>query len=381
MNEILIPKQYFYQSLKISSVKGTNDDNINNVKNFVINNFDVIINYSSTLKNEHVTNYLLGKQFCPNIYTYNDNYILYYANFNHMSNKIDYSVQVIFIEVVDLEKLTHVVMAGFMRDLLIFIMQTIKISNNFDKEYDNYYECSLIELINDLIKPKNLNLTNISQKTNVELFDNIIDNINWAKNIFNKNIKDYVSNDKFITFNDGRIYNYTCDKFVTNEDRILVLLRGGIIFDNGINKILQALEISQFDNNPTVILVPNNLVNYWTTKMKLYLNDYSNITILGFTQFITYDKPYSNLIIDEIHELYSNENYAPIYKHTLITGVKSKWGFTDKPFCIESSTRYLLQYLTEINLTTNHIERAKWFDPLYRKIFKYQIIIHNNKIY
>lgn len=374
-------KQYFYYTLLITP----NDSNAGNVKNIVINNFNAITKYPSTKRNSDVADHFkhIKHLYCPAPQEYNDNVVTYYAEFTHTEKEIDYEIECLFIEIQRIEDLTHAIMSGEKRDILTYIMRTINDRNNFLPDHDNYYNCTLENLITDLSQERFYDLTPLTceNKIKTKLFDYQLDNVNWAINIEQNKVKDYISCDKLITFTDGRTYNYTFDKFITNADRKLINVKGGIIMDDvGIGKSLQALAICVHkDGKKTIILCPDHLKAHWGEQKTMHLIDGQNITIVGFSEYVTHNGKYDRMIVDEIHELYTNVDYKNTWEKTLKTGIEYKWGLTATPFGVTASIYNLMKFLTEQDLTYCNIDRAEWFQPLFKKIFRKNILENISK--
>ena len=149
------------------------------------------------------------------------------------------------------------------------------------------------------------------------MFDYQRDNVNWMLEFEKNPVKEYICADKLIFFSDGRIYNYTLNTFMTNEQRELVSFRGGLILDNvGIGKTFQllCLAVSNTKLN-TIILVPDHLESHWNAQWTKHFNIKlpDIIKIVKFSKFKDCRlEKFNRIIVDEIHELYSNPEYKNI---------------------------------------------------------------------
>jgi SNF2 family DNA or RNA helicase len=193
---------------------------------------------------------------------------------------------------------------------------------------------------------------------------------------FEKNpVCEYISADKLFFFPDGRIYNYSSNSFITMEQRELVKFRGGIILDNvGIGKTFQllCLAVSNTSLN-TIILVPDHLETHWNAQWKKHFNiklpDFIKIVKFSIFKDCRLEK-YDRIIVDEIHELYSNPEYKNILEICFKTGCKYKWGISATPFPVPNSIYNLIKFLTEKDFHYPNLDRYSYFYSTYYKIFR-----------
>ena len=79
---------------------------------------------------------------------------------------------------------------------------------------------------------------------------------------------------------------------------------------------------------------------------------------------------FNRIIVDEIHELYSNPNYRSILEKCFKTGCQYKWGISATPFPVPNSIFNLIRFLTEKDLYYNNMDRFIHFYDTYYKIFR-----------
>ena len=209
----------------------------------------------------------------------------------------------------------------------------------------------------------------------IKPYDYQKDNINWMLELEKNPIREYISADKLLFFPDGRIYNSSESSFIDNSQRELVTLRGGVILDNvGIGKTFQLLCLAMSNTSiNTLIVVPDHLEAHWYSQFKKHFNiempDF--LTIIKFSKFVGCKlNKYSRIIVDEIHELYSNQSYRNILELMFNTGCKYKWGISATPFPVPNSIYYLLRFLTEKEIYYQNLDRFNYFYPTYYKIFR-----------
>lgn len=378
------PELYFYYSLSIEPFDNwaiTYKKSIDLAQ--VCNNYPI-------MKNNDVKNHFkkIGL-FCP-IST--EKFIeTCYAEYEKDTHKI----KILFYKVLNSELLTpNYIQKAMGKNVLTCLHRTINLQNNLLSDYDKYFDAELDNIITTMEKPRYYNLSNIyvndvdgkiygNYLTNYPLeeilkihpYDYQKDNINWMLELEKNPIKEYISADKLLFFSDGRIYNYTSTSFVTNSQRELVTLRGGVILDDvGIGKTFQLLCLAMSDTSiNTLIVVPDHLETHWNSQFDKHFNirlpDF--ITIVKFSKFAECKLGrYSRLVVDEIHELYSNNSYRNILELMFNTGCKYKWGISATPFPVPNSIYYLLRFLTEKNIHYSNCDRFSYFYDTYYKIFR-----------
>lgn len=310
-------------------------------------------------------------------------------------NKDGHKIKILFYKILNSELLTPTYIQNTeLKNVMTCIHRTINLQNNLLSDYDKYFDAELDNIIKTLEKPRyyNLNPIYISDPDGI-IFDSVLnhyplkeilkiepydyqkDNINWMLELEKNPIKEYISPDKLLFFPDGRIYNYQENSFITNEQRKLVSLRGGIVLDNvGIGKTFQLLCLAMSDTSiNTIIAVPDHLEDHWNAQFKKHFN----IPLPNFIKIVKFSKfsncklnKYSRVITDEIHELYSNPKYRNTLEIMFNTGCKYKWGISATPFPIPNSIYYLLRYLTEKEIHYANMDRFSYFYDTYYKIFR-----------
>lgn len=327
----------------------------------IFKNHDVIINDK---ENIHLRNMIIDDEFIDSCY------VEYYEN--------DYFIRIQFYRINNTELLT----SNFITDpkyisLKTAIKRHIELENNILEKYNKYYDLEIENILNVVSEKKFYNLNsikNLENKLIYPLYDYQKNNINWMIKMEQEPLFDYISSDKLLFLPDGRIYNYGTDEFITNRESIK--LRGGIIMDDvGIGKTLQALClcVNNFKKK-TIIIVPEHLLEHWMSQLKKHFNikKIKNITISCFNSIPNINfNDYDRVIVDEIHEIYSNPEYYKNYFDILChTNCEYKWGISATPFILNNSIKYLLEYLCEIFLSHPQTDRFKHFYNLYYKIFR-----------
>lgn len=376
------PELYLYYSLSIEPF----DDWTIEYKKHI--DLAKIYKYYPIIKNDEIIEHFKKiNMYCPIM---KEKFIeTCYAEYEKDSHKI----KILFYKVLNSELIT----ASYIKNtsnISTCIHRTILIQNNLLAEHIKYFNSELDNIIKIMEKPRFYNLSNIyvndekgkiygNYLTNYPLneilkiapYDYQKDNINWMLELEKNPIQEYLSSDKLLFFPDGRIYNYTCNSFISNSQRELVTLRGGIILDNvGIGKTLQLLCLAMSNTSiNTLIVVPYHLVTHWYNQFKKHFNvklpDF--ITIVSFDEFKNCKlNNYSRLVVDEIHELYSHDSYKNILEMMFNTGCKYKWGISATPFPVEKSIFYLIRFLTEKNMMYDTYVRYSYYYSTYYKIFR-----------
>jgi SNF2 family DNA or RNA helicase len=342
------------------------------------------------LKNDDVKNHFrkIGL-FCP---AATEQFIdTCYADYD----KDGHRIKIFFYKILNTELLTpSYIKNSDLKNVLTCIHRTINLQNNLLNDYDKYFNAELNNIITTMEKPRYYNLSNIyvndpngiffgdvltsypiNEILKIKPYDYQKDNINWMLGLEKNPIKEYISADKLLFFPDGRIYNYQDNEFVTNADRELVTLRGGVILDNvGIGKTFQLLCLAMSDTSiNTLIVVPDHLKLHWNDQFKKHFNVQlpNFITIVEFSKFSNCQlNKYTRIIVDEIHELYSNPSYKNILGLMFNTGCKYKWGISATPFPVPNSIYNLLRFLTEKDIHYQNTDRFSYFYDTYYKIFR-----------
>lgn len=344
----------------VGSIKIKNSINLSEI----IKKYEVIINDK---ENIYLRDMIIEDELIDSYY------VEYYEN--------NYFIRIQFYKINNSELLT----SNFIKDpkyisLKTAIKRHIELENNILLKYNKYYDFEIENIMNEVSKKRFYNLSsieNLENKLIYPLYDYQKDNINWMIKMENEPLFDYIASDKLLFFPDGRIYNYDDDEFIINRN--LIKLKGGIIMDDvGIGKTFQALCLCVYDLEiNTIIIVPEHLVEHWKNQLKKHINinKIQNITIVGFNKITSINfNDYDRLIIDEIHEIYSNQEYYNSYFEILCdTNCEYKWGISATPFILNNSIKYLLQYLCEIFLPHPQTDRLKHFYNLYYKIFRKNI--------
>jgi len=344
----------------------------------------------NVMKNKEVKDYHIKiGRFCP-IST--DNFIdTYYVEYEEEKHKI----KILFYKILNSELLTPSYIQNVdTKNVLTCINRTINLQNNLLADYDKYFNAELENIIKVIEKSRYYNLSNIyvndpegkifgsyltsypmEEIQKIKPFDYQKDNINWMLELEKKPIREYISADKLLFFPDGRIYNNNDSTFISNSQRELVTLRGGIILDNvGIGKTFQLLCLAMSNTSiNTLIVVPDHLEAHWNSQFVKHFNICvpNFITIVKFSKFSNCKlNEYSRIIVDEIHELYSNQSYRTILELMFNTGCKYKWGISATPFPVPNSIYCLLRFLTEKDIYYQNMDRFNYFYPTYYKIFR-----------
>lgn len=342
---------YLYYYLNISPNTIASGEIKNNI------NLEELKNHPDVLKNEEITN-----MYIPPL---NNNMAFYFLEY-----KInEYTISVSFIEIFNLILLTNEEIQKPVYSNLID--RHIKFINNLTNK--NWFEYNLSLLQGELSADRFYNIQPLNIEIKTKLYDYQIDNIHWMANIENNLIAGKINPERLIYFPDGRIYNYSKGLFQSKNDIPDVTFRGGIIADDpGIGKTVQVLaHCCRTPNINTLIIVPMNLVDHWENEIaKHFSYDLPFIHIINFTEFMNFTEDYDRIVIDEIHELYSNDKNEHLFNKMINYDCKYKWGITGTPFAGNHSLFAIIKFLTTINYHNYLIERNQYNFPIFRKLFR-----------
>ena len=363
-------------------------------------NFDDLIKHPKILKNNDVyEKYKELNKYCPDINIINEDlkneynidynvFDIYYINYS----KEEFEIVSLFfhinnIELIDNDKIENIVAYPEYNFLRTLFDRTIKIQNNLLDEYNEKFNIEFIKFKQLIEKKSKYKLKKIKlDLLNTKLYNYQINNLNWMIEMEQNPLKHHITNDKLLFLSDNRIYNLNDNKIIYKNQIQKTIIKGGIISDEpGLGKTLQLLSLCSYNLNiKTLILTPEHLIDYWKEQIKLHFSKkLENIKIIGFDTFkysINEFKDYKidRLIIDEIHELlpyitneedeiYENEE---IFEMLIKMDCKYKWGITATPFINNKSLFYLIQYLTNYELTYDNIYRCSYIWDLFPKIFR-----------
>lgn len=294
-------------------------------------------------------------------------------------------------------------------------------NNNNIGSFDGYYIEDLNYLVSSLEKYRqNLDLSdNISPMIKTKLYNYQKDNVNWMLNLKKNPVyAPFESAGKLTQLPDGRFFVYDKDnkninseiygKYIHDKNPCPTLkVRGGIIMDvTGVGKTLQmiAMILSSNPEEKTLILTPTiNLSKHWENEWVKHTGCKmpKNITLMTYSEYKKdTHKKYSQVIVDEIHELYSKEdgitqntdkNYDDMRADTskktdwsnllnMITLDKYnfKWGLTATPFPHVNSMAYLMNFLTCYQQEYHNYTRFKLYYPIFNNLCRRNIHDHIN---
>ncbi len=334
-------------------------------------NFKELITSEYTLKNEEIKEYIHENRY-KNLLLIDENLII-----NLYLSKIiihDILIEIIFYEFINPEIITAKLLNE--NTLIKSILdRNFKFTNSISKMEKNFFEGGLKKIIKEISQPKLSNYTNISIENllKTKLFLHQKGNINWMLDL-EKRLDIDILIQRYLYFPDGRIYSIEGMNFVSQSEIVKLKINGGIIFDDvGTGKTLQfiCLALSKPDIN-TLILVPDHLYDYWNDQFIKHLNIPmpQNISIIGFNKYLDYTQNYDRIIVDEIHELYSNPNNLKIFYKVVTTPCTYKWGLTGTLIPVEHSMFYILEFITSNKLYTRYIEMYSYVVEQYPKFIR-----------
>ena len=294
-----------------------------------------------------------------------------------------YTIEVIFIEIDNI----HYITRESIREYVDIMDRHIKYENNLTNPY--WYNYILSKIIESLspdrtydIRPLSIGLDSLKHK----LYDYQLDNVHWMSSVERTNRQDYyfrITSDRLLHLPDERVYNYTQNKFIRNDEIKPIEFKGAIIADEmGIGKTLEVLAYILTDLSvKTLIVVPNHLVSHWNNEIsKHYSMDMikeikrqETITVMSFDE---YEKKssfssYERLIVDELHETYSKMENRNLFNKLVLFPCRFKWGITGTPFSCNYSLFYIIKYLTGRSDFNNYLmERMRKYVPFYQKLFR-----------
>jgi len=223
----------------------------------------------------------------------------------------------------------------------------------------------------ELETKKYLNLKEIEvPDLRTKLFPNQVHNINFMVEREGNLPKERFYEGKLLSFPDGRLYDYSKQKFIEKEEIPLSIIKGGINFDEvGIGKTLQMLCLYRINPCPTVVLVPNHLVHQWMEEIRKHFVCEFPLEIRPFSEIGNLEH-YERIIVDEFHELFQKKNNE-ILEALCQTTAKYKWGVTGTAFdSLEVKPLLnILNFLTDNSFTNDFVVRYLYYQDIYKSFF------------
>ncbi len=333
--------------------------------------FKKIISSENVYKNEQACSILKNK-YSMNIAKINKKINNNFYVCEYQLNKI--IARIIFYEFTESELITPEILDSD-GVLITSVDRTFKYLNNLSTEEKIIYDFYLDDIINEIMEQQFYYLTDLPFENllKTKLFMHQKSNINWMINVENE-LDEYITVKKYVNFKDGRIYCYDESRFVEKNGIIKYKLKGGIIFDDvGTGKTLQFICLCL--SKPlikTLLLVPDHLYEHWNNQFSYHLKieKPDNVIILRFSNYVEYDGKYDRVIVDEIHELYSNSSNTPIFNKLINTDCDYKWGLSATLFPVPNSMYYLLEFLTSREFNPSYVERFNDNIQIYPKIIR-----------
>ena len=349
-----------------------NDVGSGRVKNMI--SLEELKSNPATLKNEQVYDFFRGTRYIPQI-----NYDV--MTIYHLSTTIDsYKVEVTFSEFLNTILITSTMLCD--PKIVNFIDRHIKIFNNLLNP--NWHNFNMSLLIEELVKDRIYDLLPPSIPMKTKLYDYQVDNINWMKLIETNPVKGRITDHRVINFPNGRFYDYSLNAIVPEDDIEEHTFKGGIIADEmGIGKTLQMLtHCFSTHGVSTLIVVPNHLKLHWQNEIGKHF-DFSPefIQINSFGEFIQNKTSivFARIVVDEIHETYSNPENLQVFNRLVEYPAQYKWGISGTPFAGTNSLFHIIKYLTGKEFFNFQIERMYRYQHIYLRIFRRNTIEHAQK--
>lgn len=360
------------------------------------------------------------------IINYNkDNFMsVYYVNYvedGYWHRVVTYTIDITQINKSFIEKYNNITMNEQLYKNTYdysFILMLREIMARHNKIYNNLINSSIDE--NVTIKEKifnncaqYMNQLLIEQPTylNTKLHVYQKANIRWMIETESNPKKFNLSESPTININMKYHYNINTNKFVDNCDKSSVkeiYLNGGCISDDvGLGKTIQSITLYLENAAPTLVIVPEHLLQHWKNEIKKHLNFelsyqvYENGQLINSNLvFATHEQllesseltkyVWYRVMVDEYHELLTKD--IKILNNLYQINTHNRWAVTATPFTDFRIIHSLLQFVCKHKFKDTRIGKFKdyldYFALFFRRNTKESIKqelvmphITNNKYY
>lgn len=232
-------------------------------------------------------------------------------------------------------------------------------------------EFSINNILNEHIS--NSHLTN----SHSHLTNSHLTNLNRMIVLEKKNICEYISDNKLLYLPCGKIYNYTCNNFTSIDELKKSYNKGGLVIENHkTNGVFQLLCLALTNTSKkTIIIVPEHVKQNWIFNFQMYFNIElpEFISIVGRNDFMQFKNlNFDRVIIDEIHELVTDNDLSELYDWSLKYNCEHKWGLmSSTQFLNDKTLLYFLQFLFGESIHISTSSRLKRYYKIYENIFVY----------
>ncbi len=335
-------------------------------------NWNDVVSHPSTKKNQAVYQHFKTVKMvhCPEIIHPSVN--IYYSDIEYKG----ITISILYFEFMNLELITPDSIKEI-PTIPSVIHRHIKTMNYIYSDDINQFEYKIDNiLLASLEKPRFYKVDTLESLSLVKsrIYNHQMDNIHWMLSR-EKECNDKIITSKIYKFDDGRIYRYEHNDFFTEETLPSLTVRGGVVIDEvGSGKSLQFICMAIIEPRlNSIILVPDHLKRQWEGEFAKHLKVPipSNVHIMTFSEYRHYTGECDRLLIDEIHELYTNKSNDDVFRKAIDDKAKFKWALTATPFPnIHNSISNILRFLTSTYFSEEQLQKYTYNFPTIMKIFR-----------
>ncbi len=325
------------------------NNNIGKLKDEI--NFEELL--PNMYHNQEFVDYIIASKynFIPYPNYYNDEVAIYFdihgGTYNIMMNDIEYTIQIYFYSIKNIELLTKEIINNFK---LIFQYSYFVKNNILNMTWHEYRLKKYF--IDNLNKQTFMNLSFVKPDyCRTELFNHQKNNLARMFDIHSNPTTISISDNMPIYFQNELIYDMVKNEFISDDEIPKFNISSGIILDEpGTGKTLQFILYILESKLPSLVLVPNDLIkSHWIEEYKKHIMiDFMPFDILTFEELRTHDIDFLNeyqiIGIDEIHNLY--KSFHNIFYKIIKSNIKYRWGITGTPFVSNISLFQIIKFLT-----------------------------------
>lgn len=394
-SSVVIPQQYFFYELMITSNSPHSPFTIGKVKHEI--KLSEVITRTECYHNETAYARKLERDGWSNNYTSprsREIFDCHFIEYNQVCDGIEFMIKILFFSMKAGELLIPSIIKSD-NQIITIIRNHIMIENNITTPvYHNY---RIEQLCKEIAKGEILDLRfNGHSACKTPLYTYQRASIQWAIELESNLPQIDITEHKLLYLYElGLIFDYNlCGSdncFIKMNELPKARVYGGIIADEvGLGKTVQALSLALSNEIiRTLIIVPNHIKEHWLSEMKKHFYDNAfdgRVCVATYAEVNEMSDDvmsgFQRLMVDELAELYAKgrpENHKLFIRLCGMTNFCYRWGITATPFVDDYAMYNIIRFLLGNNkiYTTavgNYTYIQDQFKPLFSRNIKANVV-------